>query len=195
MIYLKRPTRVQIENQIREHNGGSFSYRLPEGALHKFPSGFKMDHHRVFLGKGLETYRNARTALSKWQMFNTGWTQLCWEDSPIKSGTTVAILTRILGMWVINMAKIVCVIDKDGNDLKEFGFSYGTLKQHVETGEERFLVMWDGRTGCVHYDIRAFSRPNHPIVWLGYPYGRYLQKCFAKDSMEAMLRSVKENRK
>ncbi|MEK6323521.1 MAG: DUF1990 family protein [Acidobacteriota bacterium] len=42
----------------------------------------------------------------------------------------------------------------------------------------------------VWYDIYAYSRPNHLIAKLGYPVTRLLQKRFARESMDAMLRAV-----
>ena len=70
------------------------------------------------------------------------------------------------------------------------GFADGTLPGHVETGEERFLIEWDRGENCVCYDILAFSRPRHPLVRLGYPFARLMQKRFARDSAKAMLRIV-----
>ncbi len=54
--------------------------------------------------------------------------------------------------------------------------AYGTLTEHVEIGEERFIVEFDHESNEVWYDIFAFSRPGHMLVKIGYPYSRYLQK-------------------
>ena len=72
----------------------------------------------------------------------------------------------------------------------KFGFAYGTLPGHVESGEERFLVEWDRGDDGVWYDILAFSRPNHILTRLGYPVVRRLQKRFGRDSAASMLRAV-----
>jgi uncharacterized protein (UPF0548 family) len=55
----------------------------------------------------------------------------------------------------------------------------------VECGEERFTIEWH-KDNSVWYDIYAFSRAQHRLVKVGYPYARSLQKRFAKDSMAAM---------
>jgi uncharacterized protein (UPF0548 family) len=73
------------------------------------------------------------------------------------------------------------VIDEE----RKFGFAYGTLPDHVERGEERFLVEWQA-DDSVWYDILAFSRPQHPLAKLGQPLVRRLQKQFASESMAAM---------
>jgi len=66
----------------------------------------------------------------------------------------------------------------------------GSIASHVESGEERFLIEWDGDTGGVWYNILAFSRPNHVLTRLGYPVVRRLQKRFGRDSAAAMFRAV-----
>jgi uncharacterized protein (UPF0548 family) len=71
-----------------------------------------------------------------------------------------------------------------------FGFAYGTLPQHAESGEERFSVEYHPDTDEVWYDIYAFSRPGNFLIRLGYPYARWRQKQFAVESKAAMLRAV-----
>ena len=71
-----------------------------------------------------------------------------------------------------------------------FGFAYGTLPGHAESGEERFLVEWDRADDAVWYDILAFSRPRHPLARLGYPLTRRTQRRFARDSAAAIRQAV-----
>jgi len=80
-------------------------------------------------------------------------------------------------------------MEEDGH-VKRFGFAYGTLPGHVESGEERFLIEWDRADNCVWYDILAFSRPRHILAWLGYPWVRHLQKRFRQESGAAMCRAT-----
>jgi hypothetical protein len=86
--------------------------------------------------------------------------------------------------------RIVYVVD----EADRFGFAYGTLPAHAETGEERFTVEWDEQDDAVWYDILAFSLPQQLLARLGYPFARRLQKRFARDSPAAMLRAVVEGR-
>jgi uncharacterized protein (UPF0548 family) len=86
----------------------------------------------------------------------------------------------------MSAARIVYVIDEPNR----FGFAYGTLTDHVESGEERFSVELDQTTGEVWYDLFAFSRPAHPLAKLGLPVSRYLQKSFTADSLAAMKRAI-----
>src|SRR5262249_3816421 len=103
-------------------------------------------------------------------------------DAPIAEGTTVAVVARAFGLVWINACRIVYVVDEPG---RAFGFAYGTLPDHVESGEERFMIETES-DGTVWYDLLAFWRPRHPVAGLGYPLTRALQKRFARDSMAAM---------
>jgi uncharacterized protein (UPF0548 family) len=87
----------------------------------------------------------------------------------------------------------VYVVDEQG-PVQRFGFAYGTLPDHAESGEERFTVEWHGADGAVWYDILAFSRPQQLLPRLGYPFTRKLQRRFARDSAAAMRRAVVEGK-
>jgi len=76
--------------------------------------------------------------------------------------------------------------------MERFGFAYGTLAEHAESGEERFTVEWNRDDDSVWYDILAFSRPRQMLARVGYPVSRSLQRKFAKDSKLAMLQSVRD---
>jgi len=158
---------------------------LPDGDV---PSGFVIDHNRVRLGLGLAAFERARAAVRRWEMFHLGWVHLCWPSTPIVANTTVAVLIRQFGVWLSNACRIVYLVEQTG-DLHRFGFAYGTLPDHAESGEERFTVEWNRSDDSVWYDLLAVSRPNHLLARLGYPYARRLQRRFASDSLRAMERA------
>lgn len=60
----------------------------------------------------------------------------------------------------------------------------------IECGEERFLVEWNHDDDSVFYDLFAFSKPQHPLAKLGFPFTRLGQKQFIKDSKAAMQAAV-----
>jgi uncharacterized protein (UPF0548 family) len=70
----------------------------------------------------------------------------------------VAQLLAAIDMWWLNACRIVYVVDEEG-PVKRYGFAYGTLPEHVESGDVRFTVDWHEADGAVWYDILAFSRP------------------------------------
>ena len=104
----------------------------------------------------------------------------------------MAVMGRAIGMWWLNACRVVYVVDESG-PISKFGFAYGTLPGHVESGEERFLVEWDRGGDGVWYDILAFSRPNRFSARLGYPVVRRLQKRFGRNSAASMLRAVRSD--
>jgi uncharacterized protein (UPF0548 family) len=118
-----------------------------------------------------------------------GWLEAWPSDTPIHCGQKVSVLARAFGIWPLNFCRIVHVIDEKG-PIHKFGFAYGTLDDHVERGEERFLIEWHQSDDRVWYDIRAFSRPKHILAWLGYPLVRRTQRQFGQESTSAMLRAV-----
>ena len=100
------------------------------------------------------------------------------------------MMGRAIGLWWLNACRIVYVVDESG-PIHKFGFAYGTLPGHVESGEERFLIEWHRGENSVWYDILAFSRPNHFLTRLGYPMVRRTQKRFGRDSAASMLKAVR----
>jgi uncharacterized protein (UPF0548 family) len=131
----------------------------------------------------------ATLAIQRWEQFRLGWVEAWSPETPIKPGEVVGVLGHVIGLWWLNACRIVYVID-EGGPVQRFGFAYGTLPGHVESGEERFLIEWDRGENSVWYDILAFSQPRHPLARLGYPFTRLMQKRFARDSVKAMLRVV-----
>lgn len=166
-----------------------YSYASPGATRNEPPIGFDVDHNRIDLGHGAGVYERAIAAIRSWQMFNVGWCQLFSTDTPIEEGRVVAVAIRHFGFWSLNPSRIVYVVEEHG-PVERFGFAYGTLPEHAESGEERFTVEWDRATDIVTYDIFAFSRPRHILARLGYPLCRMLQRRFVADSKTAVLRAV-----
>jgi uncharacterized protein (UPF0548 family) len=189
MFLIHRPNDEQVHEVLAAQRDQPFSYPYAGVAGHAAPGGYKTDHNRIKLGNGPAVFQRAIEAIKRWEMFNIGWLELCWPDAPIEAGSSVAVLAHHLGFWSLNACRIVSVIEADG-DIRKYGFIYGTLPDHAERGQERFTVEWLRDDDSVWYDIFAYSRPNLFLARLGYPVARLLQKRFARDSMEAMLRAV-----
>jgi uncharacterized protein (UPF0548 family) len=155
------------------------------------PAGYTSDHHRATLGAGAAAFERAVAALRMWRMFRLGWLEPVFSGAPaqIVVGADVAVLVRAFGLWSLNTCRIVYVIDESA-PVRRFGFAYGTLPEHAESGEERFTIEWRRDDDSVWYDILAFSRPRHTLARLGYPLTRRLQKRFARDSVAAMKRAI-----
>jgi uncharacterized protein (UPF0548 family) len=192
MIRLVRPSPEAIARFLDRQRGQPFTYPNPGGSrTAEPPPGFVVDHRRCELGRGEPAFEAAKAAVRDWAMFRLGWVEICRPRSqgapPIETGTAVAVLARFSGIWWLNACRIVYLIDEP----RRFGFAYGTLPDHAESGEERFTVEWRD-DGSVWYDLYAFSRPASWLVRLGYPLARRLQKRFGAGSLAAMQRAMEK---
>lgn len=190
MFLLTKPNKKTIQAFLDRCADGDFSYTEIGGSRTGSPPRFNTDHTRIQIGKGPEDFEKAKTAIRSWKMFDMPRVELCWSDTPIEIGQNVAVFVNHFGFYSLNACRIVYLID-DTHPIQRYGFAYGTLTEHSEKGEERFSVEFDPETSEVWYDVFAFSQPNHPLAKLGYPISRMLQKRFAADSKEAMIRAVK----
>jgi uncharacterized protein (UPF0548 family) len=156
---LSKPSEQMIRAFLTRQEKAAFSYPEVGATRGAAPAGYDADHNRVELGQGAAVFAAACAALRRWVMFPRPWTEIVPADAPIQVGQTVAVLARAFGLWWLNAARVVYVLDEAGPP-RRFGFAYGTLADHTERGEERFSVEWhpDGR---VWFDLFAFSRPRH----------------------------------
>jgi uncharacterized protein (UPF0548 family) len=179
------PSPAAVSDFLRRQEGEDFSYPDRGASQKGFPAGFDVDHNEVLLGRGRAVFEAARAALREWKMFPSGWTRVEPPGAPIREGGAVAVLFRVFGLWWLNASRIVYILDEE----RCFGFAYGTLPAHIESGEELFRVEWRA-DGTVWYDIRGFSRPRLWMVRLGYPVARWLQRRFVRESKAAMVAVV-----
>jgi len=197
MFLVTKPSAEKIRRFISSQQEQPFSYSEIGATREQLPANYTIDHNRVQLGKGEETYQRAMVALRKWKHFDLGWAMIVPPETPIQAGNTVAMRAQHFGFWSLNACRIVYVI-ADGADEREsglslnrrFGFAYGTLPNHAERGEERFTVEWRREDDSVWYDILAFSRPHQIAARIGHPIARRLQKRFVRESLRAMVGST-----
>ena len=190
VFLIRPPSRQQIERFLAAQRDLAYTY--PEvGATRATaaPASYRADHNRIRIGAGAAAFERAAAALRDWAMFDIGWVRLYWPETPLVTGATFGVAIKHFGFWSLNSARIVYLLDEDGPS-RRHGFAYGTLPGHAESGEERFMVEWRHDDDSVWYDLFAFSRPNHPLTWAGYPLTRMLQRRFARDSKAAMARAT-----
>jgi uncharacterized protein (UPF0548 family) len=187
VFLFRQPTDVVIHAFLQVQARLDFTYPETGATAAIVPVSYVVDHTRIRLGTGEEVFCRAKIGLQGWKQFDLGWLKAFPANTPIRSGEVVAVVARTFCLWSVNAARIVYVTDEP----RRFGFAYGTLPGHVETGEERFLVE---RTDddSVWYDILAFSQPRHLLTKIGYPLARLLQKRFGRESAAAMVRAVSD---
>ncbi|MCE9547818.1 MAG: DUF1990 domain-containing protein [Planctomycetia bacterium] len=185
-MHYRKPSSGTIQEVLNSQRSLGLTYADVGATAGAPPAGFNVDRTRIKLGQGEPAFAAAKRALRQWKHFQLGWLEACPTDTPIQKHEVIAVVACFFGWWV-NCCRIVYVIDES----RRFGFAYGTLPDHAESGEERFLIEIDPQ-GNVWYDILAFSRPRHLLVRLGTPYARRMQKRFGHESAAAMQRAVQE---
>jgi uncharacterized protein (UPF0548 family) len=189
-----RPSPTQLEDHLAAQRSLPLTYSqrawtrdqpTGDGASRAAPPGFVLDRHRQYLGRGEDVFLAARESLRAWEMFPERWTAIHPHAAGIAPEQVVGVLVRALGVWWLNSARIVYVIDEP----RRFVFAYGTLPGHAECGEERFAIEWQV-DDTVWYELIAFSRPRYWMARLGKPLTRLLQRRFARESRAAMAATV-----
>jgi uncharacterized protein (UPF0548 family) len=185
MFLAHRPSPRLIDGFLAAQRGAPFSYTEVGATRDRPPARYRLDRHRICLGRGERDFAAAASCLRRWRAFELGWVTLWPPDAAVEPGTAVAVLVCIGGLWSLNACRIVYVDDEPG---WRCGFAYGTLTAHAESGEERFSVERSRTDDSVWYEILAFSRPSDWLAWAGYPLTRALQRRFVRGSMQAMAR-------
>lgn len=190
MFSFRKPSPETLRAVLESQKGVKLTYQ-EVGATQdqQSPQGFVIDHTRARLGEGKEVFSAAKAGLKRWRQYSFPWLDAWPDDTPIRAGNEVATVAHLLGFWWVNVCRIVYTIDEP----KRFGYAYGTVPEHVECGEERFLVELT-ESGEVWYDIYAFSRPQSWLARIGYPYVRRIQKLFGQYSVAALKIAVQEQR-
>jgi len=185
VFLLRRPTPADIDRFHETSRDLPLSYG-PVGILQQPPGVRRLDEQVIPVGRGEADFERARRALTGWKHFDLGWLTAIPRPDSIDVGTVVAVQIRHLGFWSLNGCRVVYHVEGEGR----FGFAYGTLTNHAQSGEELFELFIDPRIDDVMYRIRAVSRPRDPLARLGQPFARVLQARFRRDSAAALRRAM-----
>jgi uncharacterized protein (UPF0548 family) len=191
MRTLRKPTAELVAKFLAQQSKSGFTYSPVGATSGARPKGYRLNQTRVTIGKGAGAFEAAKVALGRWEQFRIGWTEVQPADAPIVPGAVVAVVAHRLGIWWLNACRIVYLIDEKG-PVERSGYAYGTLADHVGSGEERFLIEWDHGNDEVSYEVLAYSRPHVFLTRVGYPYMRWCQRLFGRRSAEAVIRAVNE---
>ncbi|KAG8383727.1 hypothetical protein BUALT_Bualt04G0043900 [Buddleja alternifolia] len=153
-------------------------------------SGFLVNHARILVGSGLETFEKGKSALKNWRHFSLNWAFVD-PKTPVQSGAKLCVCAKAIFPWLLMPLEVVYVNEHRTfpNAVSSFSFGCGTLQGHLLGGEERFSITMDEKND-VWYEIVSFSKPAHILSVIGYPYVVVMQKCFARDSTIAMKKHL-----
>lgn len=192
MFLTRRPTPHEIDRFLHDSQDLPLSYG-PIGIVTANTVYRRLDEATVAVGRGVADFERARVALAAWKQFDIGWVETFPRHAPVTAGTVVAVLIRHFGFWSLNGCRVLYDV-AGSTDAARFGFAYGTLTNHAESGEELFEVFIDPETQDVVYRIRAISWPQAALTRLGQPVVRALQARFRRDSMAAIARATHDAR-
>jgi len=185
MFSARRPSQHTLNEFLARSTTRSLSYG-DAGLLRRVEAAALVETTSV-IGQGREDFDRAKAALKSWRQFELGWVTLLPPAAPIEPGVVVAVCIRHLGFWSLNGARIVDRAESS----EAFGYTYGTLTNHAESGEELFEVRIDATTSEVVYRICATATPQAALAKMGGPIVRVLQARFRRDSAAALRRAVR----
>lgn len=155
----------------------------------ELPQGFHHLRHETVIGQGDEDFARASEGLRTWQAHRLPGIRVFPTDAPLRTGATVIVTLGTGFAAIVAPCRIIGVVEEPGR----FGFAYGTLPGHPESGEEAFMATI-GDDGTVRFEIRAFSRPGDALTRAAGPVGRGMQSVATKGYLRAMRRYVARSR-
>lgn len=189
MFFFRKPTFDELKNCLWQYEDTPFTYPEVGATRTDAPTGYTLGRRRIQLGQGRPTFEAAKELLADWKMFPPGFVDLIWPCVP-RTGRIVATLFRAPGFWTLNPCQIVYTVDESTSEGERFGFAYGTVGDHLASGEELFLVEFDHRDESVWYEVYCFSKARHWLAKLAYPYLRFQQIRFRRLSSLAMRDAI-----
>jgi uncharacterized protein (UPF0548 family) len=183
MLSLLKFRESQIQQFLDKQRNLSLTY--PEvGSTYGgiVPPGYGTDKVVEEIGRGRECFDRCVSLMKKWAEYGLNWIEVFPHGVELQAESVVAVAAFVVGIWSLNACRVIYVIDEE----TRFGFGYGTLPDHAEIGEERFLIEWNKETDVVTYEILVFSNPSRWYYWLVFPLHRYAQDKFRRESIKVL---------
>lgn len=180
-LWVRRPASTQLQALLREQSGLPLSYSTPGMTRGTPPAIYRDDTEVVDLGVGDGAFRSAVATLQQWGVHHRAGLGVT-AQGPAATDTCAVLLITFGAFYVTAACRVLYTV----KDSSRWGFAYGTLPHHVEIGEELFLVEQDDE-GRVRFTVRAVSRSGHPLVVVGGPLSRSLQRSATKRYLKAMV--------
>lgn len=187
---LAKPSPADLAALLESASNHDFSYRPIGRSLQSSepPPAFHGLHVRRNVGVGRLRFDQVKDAIEQWAGHRRARAVLHPSKPELVAGTDVALGLRVGPIWVTAVCRIVEVVDEPDR----FGFAYGTLPDHPESGEESFLVIHDAASDQVRVQITAYSRPVALLAKLGGPFGRLFQRFMANRYVDGFAHSISD---
>jgi uncharacterized protein (UPF0548 family) len=170
-VHLPHPDQRELDRLLEQARASELTYDYVGAMLVADKRRASERREQIRLGTGPETFGQAVEALRAWQPQRGLGALVHPADAPIEVGSTLLVVLRAGPLAVVAPDRVVAVIDEPAR----FGFAYGTLAGHAETGEESFLIersATDLVTATIRVDARAGTLPAR----LAAPMVRRLQR-------------------
>ena len=182
MYSLRRPTPDDLDTLLASQRTLDFSYAdVGVTGTDRTPAGHHRQRWERTAGTGDDTFDRSAAAIRAWAGHRAAGATVHPRDAAIEVGSVVAVAMRVMGLWVTAACRIQSVIDQPD----AFGFAYGTLPHHPESGEERFVVTRRS-DGAVVVEIVAVSRPASLLTRLAGPIGTLIQRRTAQRYLDGL---------
>jgi uncharacterized protein (UPF0548 family) len=179
---LTKPTPDALSRLVAQQSNRELTYPEHGATAGDMPPGYHLDEWETDLGPFSQaTFDRLADALRRWRV-QTGSGLTIFPAEPVRPGLSFALWFRLPGAYATAAGRVVYVTREPDRT----GFAYGTLPAHPEQGEEAFHLVRQGDR--LLFRVRAFSRPRHPLVRLGAPVSRVLQR----KMNQAYLKTMRE---
>jgi uncharacterized protein (UPF0548 family) len=188
VFHPQQPTQQDLELLLRQQAQLEVTYgEIGASLLRPLPSGFHHLHDERIVGSGAAMMERGRDAIRAWAAQAEMGLVLEPTRPELVVGSVLvfALPMRPSPFWATGACRIVRVVDQPDC----FGFAYGTLPHHPETGEEAFLVHHrpDDR---VSFSVTAFSRASVLPMQVSGPVGRAIQRRAAATYLDGYQRAA-----
>jgi uncharacterized protein (UPF0548 family) len=170
---------------MREMAAADVTYAEIGATAGVLPPGYKHGSYARLLtgGDPARRFEAAAMGLQTWQAHVLSGVNPIAAERPVVGAT--ALFALAIGPAEVSIAcRIIDVIDEPDR----YGFIYGTLPLHPESGEERFLVTRVG--DAVTFTIDVFWRRAHLLSTLGGPITPFLQQRATHAYLDALQEHV-----
>ena len=192
MFLVRRPSDAELSQIAASMIDAPFTYDEVASTARpdELPEGYHQVRAARVLGTGDAAFAAAVDGVRRWQLHRRQGYRVAPDYPAVEVGTVVAVDVPLVALHVIATCRIAWVVDEPDR----FGFGYGTLPIHPESGEEAFVVERDPHdaAGTVRLVIATFSRPRHPLVRLAGPVARRQQARATQGYLEALATHVRE---
>jgi uncharacterized protein (UPF0548 family) len=180
VFYVQSPGHEKMTAVLASSVRDAPTYQEVGATQHEvLPSGYHHVHVERRLGDP-SVFERAVTGLETWKAHEGAGMVVYPLESRLAPDATVLTSIKMGPLTMVAPCRIVRLWKSDNS----FGFAYGTLPGHPESGEESFSL--ERRNDGTYFTIRAFSRSASLLVRLGAPVGRAVQRSVTKRYVDGL---------